>query len=196
MNEKNKKHAWDIKNPKGNQRAIILKHLIYNKTITSMEAFSKYRITRLNIFEEDVFDDTSYTVCSFQFEKQDLYPLIPPYTKINTFIYPSQENIELILDSSNKFTIGKTLFPNIKSEYNVRRLVVGNKPTTNLYLRAIDTGTDDGRICLSINENHLYGSSTDRTFCTIQTDKKIKDEQMVCDNFNRLLEKGLIKLWQ
>ena len=24
MNEKNKKHAWDIKNPKGNQRAIIL----------------------------------------------------------------------------------------------------------------------------------------------------------------------------
>ncbi len=48
MNEKNKKHAWDIKNPKGNQRAIILKHLIYNKTITSMEAFSKYRITRLS----------------------------------------------------------------------------------------------------------------------------------------------------
>tara|TARA_Y100000004_G_C8931156_1_gene420024 strand:- start:99 stop:1094 length:996 start_codon:yes stop_codon:yes gene_type:complete len=151
--------------------------------------FSKYRITRLNIFEEDVFDDTSYTVCSFQFEKHDLYPLIPPYTKINTFIYPTKENIELTLDSSNRFTIGKALFPNIKSEYNVRRLVAGNKPTTNLYLRAIDTGTDDGRISLSINENHLYGSLTDRTFCTIQTDKKIKDEQMVCDDFNRLLEK-------
>ena len=28
----------------------------------------KYKILQLNIFEENVFDDTSYTVCSFQFE--------------------------------------------------------------------------------------------------------------------------------
>ena len=52
----------------------------------------------------------------------------------------------------------------------------------------IDTGTDKGRIKLSVNKDHLYGSSTDRTFCTISTDKKIEDEQFVCVEFNRLLE--------
>ena len=67
-------------------------------------------------------------------------------------------------------------------------MVDGDKSTSNLYLRAIDTGTDDGRIKLSINKDHLYGSLTDRTFCTILTDKTIEDEQFVCDEFNRLLE--------
>ena len=150
--------------------------------------FSRYKITRMNIFEESVFDDTDYTVCGFQFERHDLYPLIPPYTKIKAFVYPNGDEIELILDSKNHFTIGKSLFPNIKSEYNIRRLVDGDKSTSNLYLRAIDTGTDDGRIKLSINKDHLYGSLTDRTFCTILTDKTIEDEQFVCDEFNRLLE--------
>ena len=56
------------------------------------------------------------------------------------------------MDSKNHFTIGKSLFPNIKSEYNIRRLVEGDTPTSNLYLRAIDTGTDKGRIKLSINK--------------------------------------------
>ena len=46
--EINKRHLWDIKNPDGNQRAIILKHLIYSKTITSWTAISKYRITWLS----------------------------------------------------------------------------------------------------------------------------------------------------
>lgn len=151
--------------------------------------FSKYKITRFNIFEEDVFDDTSYSVCSFQFERHDLYPLTPPYTKVPIFIYPSGKEIELILDSSHHFTIGKSLFPNIKSEYNIRRLVEGETPASNLYLRAIDTGTDEGRIKLSINKDHLYGSLTDRTFCTIQTDKKIDNEELVCERFNDILEK-------
>ena len=104
-------------------------------------------------------------------------------------IYPSGKEIELILDSSHHFTIGKSLFPNIKSEYNIRRLVEGETPASNLYLRAIDTGTDEGRIKLSINKDHLYGSLTDRTFCTIQTDKKIDNEELVCERFNDILEK-------
>jgi len=151
--------------------------------------FSRYKIIRLNIFEENVFDDTSYTVCSFQFEKQELYPLTPPYTQIKTFMYPSGKETKLILDSKHHFTIGKSLFPNVKSEYNVRRLVENEKPNSNLYLRAIDTGTNNGRINLSINKYHLYGSQTDRTFATIQTDKKISDEKYVCEKFNEILEK-------
>lgn len=46
--ELNKRHLWNVKNPKKNQRAIILRHLILKKTITSIESFSKYMITRLS----------------------------------------------------------------------------------------------------------------------------------------------------
>jgi len=32
----------------------------------------KYNIIKINIFEEQVFEDTSYTICSFQFELKEL----------------------------------------------------------------------------------------------------------------------------
>ena len=42
---------------------------IRNNDIELRKIFlEKYNIIRLNIFEERVFDDTSYTVCSFQFK--------------------------------------------------------------------------------------------------------------------------------
>ena len=144
----------------------------------------KYTIERLNIFEEDVFSDTSYTVCSFKFSKQTF----PVSTSIDTLIYPTGENIELSLHRDNNYTIGLELFPTLKTEYRIRRLVEGETPNSDLYLRAIDSGSNSGRISLSVNKNHLYGSQTDRTFATIQTDKKIDDEDYVRDRFNVILE--------
>jgi hypothetical protein len=144
----------------------------------------KYTIERLNIFEENVFSDTSYTVCSLKFSRQTF----PVSTNIDTFIYPSGKNIEISLHKGNNYTIGLELFPTLTTEYRIRRLVKGEIPNSNLYLRAIDSGSNSGRISLSVNENHLYGSQTDRTFATIQTDKKIDNEDYVEVRFNELLE--------
>ena len=124
-----------------------------------------------------MFDDTSYSVCSFQFERHDLYPLTLPYTKVPIFIYPSGKEIELILDSSHHFTIGKSLFPNIKSEYNIK--LVEGETNPNLYLRM--NGTDRGRIKLRLKQTTCV-SLTDGTFCTIQTNKKIDNEELVCED--------------
>ena len=46
----------------------------------------KYKINRLNIFEENVFDDTNYTICAFQFEYCNNYN---DNNDIYTDIYPS-----------------------------------------------------------------------------------------------------------
>ena len=61
-----------------------------------------YDIVHLNIFEEQVFNDTSYTVCSFQFK---------PTTgdnigRVVVSIYPSKKEIEVVLNEKNNYMIG------------------------------------------------------------------------------------------
>jgi hypothetical protein len=48
----------------------------------------KYDIILLNIFEETVFDDTTYTICSFQFEFKK------NNNELNIIIYPSKTIIK------------------------------------------------------------------------------------------------------
>mgnify|MGYP003705198545 CR=1 FL=1 len=55
-----------------------------------------YSIIRLNIFEETVFNDTTYTICSFQFtNKKDI--VIPDNSNqieaLDIYIYPEINNI-------------------------------------------------------------------------------------------------------
>lgn len=147
--------------------------------------FEKYHITKLNIFEETVFDDTSYTICSFEFHKGK-----KSVNKIDTIVYPSNTKINLEISEYDNWTIGYNLFPKIKSKYNIRRLVLGDpKPKNNLFLYAIDGGTPESRIRLGLNENHLYGSSTDRSFCSFVSDVPIEDEDYIVSEFNSNLEK-------
>ena len=108
--------------------------------------FQDYHITKIKIFEETVFRDTSYTVCAFQFAEK------------------------------------KT------SKYKIGRLLSGGVPSSDLFLYAIDTGTNGGRIRLDIRKQHWYGNHTDRAFATITTNVPIEDEQLVVEMFNKQLE--------
>ena len=58
----------------------------------------KFNIIQLNIFEEQVFNDTTYTICSFQFELRKNTDL----NEINITIYPLKNifynNIKIILN--------------------------------------------------------------------------------------------------
>ena len=56
--------------------------VIINDSINWKIFFEIYDIILLNIFEEKVFDDTSYTICSFQFELK----LITIVNDINIYI--------------------------------------------------------------------------------------------------------------
>ena len=77
---------------------------------------------------------------------------------------------------------------------DIKRLTnYGNlKPNCDLFIRTIDTGTNEGKISLSINKEHYYGKDTDRTFATIVLPNgfdNIDDEtqQKICDVFNDTL---------
>ncbi len=155
--------------------------------------FSNFTITNLNIFEETVFDDTSYTVCSFSFIKKQGSKNI-----INSILYPSKTKSTIEIDKKYGYRIGGEFYNliDIESKIKVSRLIKNSKqiPNTNINLRAIDTGGKDGRISLYIGEN-LYGLTTDRSFATIILSENYSTDiqKYIVEEFNRFIEENRTK---
>lgn len=173
--------------------------------------FEKYKITKMNIFEEQVFADTSYTVCSFSFEKG---------RHTQSFVadvYPSGDQIEIDIKPEYGYRIGGELYNDIESEYKFGRLTLDHKKfpepipessliynkklpkkinsedfsplfITPLYIYAIDSGSQEGRIRLKLDEDPFYGKDTDRAFATVTSNQPISNPEEVVRKFNTLLE--------
>lgn len=152
----------------------------------------KYEILAMNIFEEPVFADTTYTVCSFVFTAG------PQSMPIEARVFPSKQTVTIDLNIENNFLFGGEIY-NIKKDprFKVSRLLikVAGRPATNLKLYAIDSsaygkpGTQPIRLVIG---DHYCGKSTDRAFATLVVhgpdDFQIKPhEAEVCRRFNTLL---------
>ena len=152
--------------------------------------FNRFDLIRLNIFEETVFDDTTYTICSFSFKVKSSNSDVDT---IECNFFPSKEVKMFDLKKSSGYRIGSDFLDIIDSQKNIgiKRLTIGGSPNSNLYLRAIDTGSDRGRIALDIKRDHFYGKESDRTFATLIMDKEYTNEQelKICNEFNSILEK-------
>jgi hypothetical protein len=144
---------------------------------------SNYKIIRLNIFEEKVFDDTSYTICSFSFVKEKNIE-----QKLNCFFFPSGENKTFEIKEKDGFLIGAEIFNLQKSTVKIKRLLIGGVSNSNLFLSAIDTGSKEGKINLSIKD-YYYGKNTDRAFATIVFDKdfSLGEQIIISEKFNNKL---------
>lgn len=148
--------------------------------------FEKFQIINLNIFEEQIFDDTTYNICSFSFRRR-----IDESNILKCKFHPSNIKKEFSLHKETGYKIGHNFLKIIKEQKNIgiSRLTIGGTPNSNLYIRCIDTGSDDGRIKLSL-EDHFYGKETDRTFATIILDKEysIEDQKFIAEKFNHIIE--------
>lgn len=151
--------------------------------------FSRFEIVRLNIFEETVFDDTTYTICSFSFR-----PRIEPrdHDTVACLFLPGNDVRHYDFKATSGWRIGSDFLEIINNTENigVRRLKEGMVPNSSLHLRAIDTGTTDGRISLSIRHDHFYGKESDRTFASLVMNRQYthEEEVSICREFNRILE--------
>lgn len=145
-----------------------------------------YIIKQLNIFEENVFDDTTYTVCSFQYEYKPNSNQIIPIT-----IYPSKNNLNFLLNEENNYTIGGEIY-NIENnnDYKITRLLEKEIANTNLVLKAIDDN-ENSKIKLEYvsNDEIYYGKISARTYATLTITPKISDEvqQKIANDFNEYL---------
>jgi len=153
--------------------------------------FCKYKVVKLKIFEEQVFDDTSYTVCAFSFIKS-VRGCIPQ--TVDAEFLPSHECRSLSINHAGGYRLGseaQKVFSK-KSSAKISRLLKGQRPNTRLFLRALDTGAPGGRIALKLDKPY-YGKETDRAFATISVAKaKVKltiyRQRRVAKKFNKKLE--------
>lgn len=155
---------------------------------------SIYNINHMNIFEEQVFDDTSYTICSFQFEDKSLNS---SDESISITIYPSKKSININLNENNEYLIGGEIY-NLpkKSIYKVSRATCKNENNlnTNLLVKCIDD-SESSKIGLSlVSDDKIYIDKTpnlsSRTYASLIIEPEIsidRQEQLVYQ-FNTFLE--------
>lgn len=126
------------------------------------EFLNVFVVDRLNIFEEKVFNDTTYTVCSFQFHKCSE----KINKKINAIIYPLKTKITFKLNENNNYIIGGEIYalPQ-KNDVVVDRLTHKNKDEnkkyiTNLLLKCIDD-SENSKISLTlVKDEEIYIDNT------------------------------------
>lgn len=156
-----------------------------------------YDIILINIFEEQVFNDTTYTICSIQFTRKQ----INDNNKINIVIYPSERKIKTRLNELNNYMIGGGIYHlQVNNVYKITRLTSKNmlnmrECITNILVKCIDDNKNN-KIRLSMTEeDDIYidntPNQTARTYATLVIEPKIdkyKQENLVT-KFNEYLEK-------
>jgi hypothetical protein len=153
---------------------------------------NKYKIIQLNIFEEQVFNDTSYTVCSFLF----MLKTENDNNNINITIYPSKTNIITTLNADNNYMIGGDIYKlKINNNYTITRLTSKNKKqsNTNILVKCIDDN-ENSMIGLSfVSDDNIYIDNTpnltSRTYATLIIEPEIDKEKqkLLVSKFNNFL---------
>lgn len=168
----------------------------------------KYTISRVNFFEEPVFNDTDYSVCSFQFERkkireqeqkgEDVYkyperaPSSAQYLPIEFYIYPCDKLLICQLSESNNYTIGGEIYKLPQTHtYKIGRLIKGTTPSTNILLKCIDDNVNS-QLGLSIQKEYFYDNTkqkSERSYATITIEPKISEQKQksIVEQFNSFL---------
>jgi hypothetical protein len=122
----------------------------------------KYDIITCNIFEEQVFEDTSYSICSFQFRAKQTTDC----NISNCYIYPSKQNIKFSLSPNNNYTIGGEIYNLQKNnKYKIDRatkLLKNTEDFTNILVKCIDDNINS-KIGLFIVDDLTKEKYIDRT---------------------------------
>jgi len=185
---------------------------IRNSDIELRKSFLEvYKILRLNIFEEQVFNDTTYTTCSFQFSLKDISentlhdnntlltntPVLG--NTLNIMIYPAKISITTELNSDNNYLIGGDIYnlkTNTKNTYKITRATANNKDklNTNILVKCIDDNKNSKIGLAFVPTKELYIDNTpnlsSRTYATLIITPSIdedKQKQLVA-KFNTYLE--------
>jgi len=160
---------------------------------------NKFDITKINIFEEQVFDDTAYSICCFQFRKRQNIENIT-----DCYIYgPNIGKIEFELNSHNNYTIGGEIYKLLQNKnIKVERATKKNKYNdgiTNILVKCIDD-SETNKISLSyVKKEERYIDETPklsaRSYATLVINPKLNTskQKKLVENFNKYLEEQRTK---
>ena len=156
----------------------------------------KYDIILCNIFEEQVFNDTSYSICCLQFSAKN-----DTSDSSICYIYPSNKRISFVLNAGNNYTIGGKIYNlprNTKYKIDRATRLVKNEDDnliTNILVKCIDDSLYS-KIGLSIvddltKEKHIDRSPnlTARSYAILVIEPRItvEEQSALVDKFNTYL---------
>ena len=151
----------------------------------------KYAIKIVNIFEEQVFGDTSYAVCSISFVKKN-----NEINNIKIYIYPSKKEMILCLTSENNYTIGGEIY-NLEQnpKYKVQRATKKtNKNMTNILLKCIDDSKDSQLGFMIVSDEDRFIDTTEklsaRSYATlvINTPITLQQQKILVGRMNKYIK--------
>jgi hypothetical protein len=141
----------------------------------------KYNIKIINIFEERVFDDTKYAVCSIYFLKK-----VDNVNVTTAFIYPYKKTLDIELSIDNNYTIGGEIY-NLPhdNKYKISRATkYSQDDITNILLKCIDDNINS-QLGFSVVDNSEIvidntPNLTARSYASLCINKKLTlDEQNI-----------------
>lgn len=149
--------------------------------------FNRFKILELNIFTVPVFKTTTYSVCSFAFERASLEN--KRITKCN--IMPANISYDIELYKCYNYRLGGDIVNKIENHPNyfgrLTATTPSNKFITNIKLYGLDTRAE--RIHVAFEDPYV-GKNTDRVYATFVCDMEISEEQQkkMIDLFNEKFE--------
>jgi hypothetical protein len=156
-----------------------------------------YKVIHLNIFEEQVFNDTSYTVCAFQFELKQNLENEDSNTSSDTIcveFFPTREVINVALNEENNFTIGGEIYKlPTQTTYTISRLIKGDTKSTNLFVKCIDDNVNSKINMKFVDDSDVFYDETPnksaRTYATltIEPEVSIEKQMLIANQFNEYL---------
>lgn len=166
-----------------------------NDVLLRERFLSMYSIIQLNIFEEQVFSDTSCTVCSLLF-KPNIQNTI---NDINIDIYPSNINIKTKLTKDNNYTIGGEIYNLVKNDkYVMKRLTTKNltEKNTNIVIKCIDDNSKSMISAEYVSDDKVFIDNTPkcsaRGYLTLIIQPPINEDKQknLVNDFNNYLSEN------
>ena len=137
--------------------------------------FNEFDVNIINIFEEQVFDDTGYSVCSMFFTKKTNGE---EEHATQIYIYPSEKEMVLSFTEENNYTIGGEIYNLPQSKkIKVERATKQTKNInniTNIMLKCIDDTKPLGFYMVNDDERFIDNTKnlTARSYATLVINKK------------------------
>jgi hypothetical protein len=163
---------------------------------------SKYKLLQVKYFEETVFPDTTTTVVAFSFEKSET---LLDEQMVEWISLPTKQTRMFRMSKEDDWIIGGDIYKlEVPHGIKIRRHVEGHslkegEQCTFMTLSALDSGTQNGRICLEYKEGYVYpAKDCSRTYATLCIHGKTltsNEQQQICREFNTLLEKKRNETW-
>lgn len=147
---------------------------------------SQYKVDYVNVFNYQVFENTSYNICSFYFEKGKTETV-----RFKTWFENgvSRENV-FKLDPDFGYRLGGEFFELFKDIKPIFSRAIGDEnPNTRIFVNCLDK--KDKNFGLEYRPDFVYkGQKNDRIFATLKCEKNLTEDEQInlVSNFNYFID--------